>query len=148
MGEARGGDAERPFGVRTWAGGEPSFSSKLWNVAESKLGWSFDVSGEQAVLMWRSPEWMGLGGLTASAPLSLSQSGADSGGLIETDTENTAISPSSSTRGGGGVGESDVSSWDYTNRLYKNSSGVQNHRIHFFHLFRKKKWKHHLRTGC
>lgn len=56
MGEAWGGDAERPFGVRTAAGGEPSFSSKLWNVAESELGWSFDVSREQAVLMWRLPE--------------------------------------------------------------------------------------------
>lgn len=55
-GETWGGDAERPFGVRTAAGGEPSFSSKLWNVAESRLGWSFDVSREQAVLMWRWPE--------------------------------------------------------------------------------------------
>lgn len=30
-------------------------------------GRSFDVSGEQEGLMWRSPEWMGLGGLTVSA---------------------------------------------------------------------------------
>lgn len=62
-------------------------------------GRSFDVSGEQAVLMWRSPELMGLGGLTVSVHVSLSQRGADSAGLIETGTEKSAISPSAPARG-------------------------------------------------
>lgn len=63
-------------------------------------GRSFDVSGEQEGLMWRSPEWMGLGGLTVSVHVSLSQRGAGGGGLIETDTEKSAISPSAPARGG------------------------------------------------
>lgn len=42
---------------------------------------------------------MGLGALTVSVHVSLSQRGADSGGLIETDTEKSAISPSAPARG-------------------------------------------------
>lgn len=42
---------------------------------------------------------MGLGGLTVSVHVSVSQKGADSGGLIETDTEKSAISPSAPARG-------------------------------------------------
>lgn len=48
--------------------------------------------------MWCVPECMGLGGLTVTPHMSLSQRGADSAGLIEEDRVNTAISSSPPVR--------------------------------------------------
>lgn len=48
--------------------------------------------------MWCVPECTGLGGLTVTPHMSLSQRGADSAGLIEEDRVNTAISSSPPVR--------------------------------------------------
>lgn len=67
---------------------------------------------------------MGLGGSTASAHVSLSQRGADSAGLLHTDTENAAAIRAGESHG--------------TSEDYNNCPSIHNHHIRFFSFIHKK----------
>lgn len=72
---------------------------------------------------------MGLGGLTVSTHASLRQRGARGAGLIETDTENTAIRPSQHH-----VGLTQIT----PGASLRTQVVFKDHRIHFFHSFTHK----------
>lgn len=73
---------------------------------------------------------MGLGGLTVSVHVSSRQRGADSSGLIETDTEKSAITPPPLLREG--TEASHGTNGDYTNCQVTQRSP---HLLYFIHPF-------------
>lgn len=76
---------------RSWRWAEFKFKAAERDC-EPRVSWGGALMQTQGVLMWCVLEWMGLGGLTVTPHVNLSQRGVDSDGLIEKDRENTAIS--------------------------------------------------------